>query len=557
VNIFDKAVEAVSPRAALNRRVARVKLNAFDKFFDSGYSHSGASRRKKSMQGWDSASKSPEEDIGYNLSTLRQRSRDLCMSTPIGAAAIVKNRNNVVGSGLTLKSRLDYKTLGISEDEAKAWERKTEFEFNLWASSKIDNTGLNNFYDIQALMLVGWLTNGDSLALIKYVDQSEPTNPYRLRLHCIEADRLSTPDSSGVFNGRLFAEGYGFEDIYNGCAYRRLQNGGAIYNGVETDQTGKAVAYWICNRYPNSELPPYVKRWQPVETVNKVTGLPNVLFVMQADRAEQYRGVPLLAPVIEVIKQISRLTEAELTASITNSFLTAFITTTSPTNGFPLADSVPEDQQIKQPSLGERMQTYEMGPGTMNALGPGESVNFVDPKHPTSGFEGFTMALCKLLGAAIDMPHEVLLGIFQSSYSAARAALLQAWRSFKTKRTWFASDFCQPVYETWLLEAVATGRISAPGFFRDIVTQKLWSNALWIGPSAGQIDPVKEVQAADARVAGGYSTHESETVEMTGQDWDENISILRRENQLLQDAQASIVPAEGGENIAKTNSASK
>jgi lambda family phage portal protein len=556
LNIFDRAVEIVSPVTALKRRAARAKLQAFDKFFNSGYSHSAASRRKKSMQGWDSTSKSPEEDIGYNLSLVRQRSRDLVMGTPVGAAAIIKNRNNVVGSGLTLKSRLDYRSLGISEDEAKTWERKTEFEFNLWANSKIDNTGLNNFYDIQALMLVGWLMNGDSLALTKYLDRAEPMNPYRLRLHCIEADRLSTPETSGVFNSRFFAEGYGFEDIYNSCAYRRLANGGAIYNGVETDSTGKTVAYWICNKYPNSELPPYIKRWQPVEAVNKVTGLPNVFFVMQTDRAEQYRGVPLLAPVIEVIKQISRLTEAELTASIINSFLTAFIITDTPHNDFSLTDSVPEDQRIPLPSLEERMQTYEMGPGNINALGPGESVNFVDPKHPVSGFEGFTMAMCKLLGAAIDMPYEVLLGIFQSSYSASRAALLQAWRGFKTKRTWFAGDFCQPVYEIWLLEAVATGRISAPGFFRDLATQKLWSNALWIGPSPGQIDPVKEVQAANLRVAGGYSTHESETVEMTGQDWDENIDILRRENQLLQGVQV-ISTVEGGENVAQNSKAGK
>jgi lambda family phage portal protein len=556
LNIFDRAVEAVNPEVALRRRAARAKLNAFDKFFNSGYSHSGASRRKKSMQGWDSTSKSPQEDIGYNLSLLRERSRDACMGTPLGAAAIIKNRNNVVGSGLELKSRLNYRALGISEDEAKAWERKTEFEFDLWASSKIDNTGLNNFYDVQALMLVGWLMNGDSLALIKYADQAEIMNPYRLRLHCIEADRLSTPDSTGVFNGRLFAEGYGFEDVYNGCSYRRLQNGGAIYNGVETDPSGKAVAYWICNRYPNSDLPPYIKRWQPVEAINKVTGLPNVLFVMQADRAEQYRGAPLLAPVIEVIKQISRLTEAELTASIINSFLTAFITTTTPTNDFSLADSIPVDQQVKLPSLEERMQTYEMGPGSMNALGPGEAVNFVDPKHPVSGFEAFTMALCKLLGAAIDMPFEVLIGLFQSSYSASRAALLQAWRSFKTRRTWFAGDFNQVVYETWLLEAVASGRISAPGFFRDATTRKLWCNALWVGPSPGQIDPVKEVQAANERVAGGYSTHESETIEMTGQDWDENVDVMRRENQMLRDAQGTTLP-EGGENVAKTNPTSK
>lgn len=525
MNIIDKTISFFAPNTALKREYARAKLSAWEKFKsarNSGYSHSGASRRKKSMQGWDSSSRSPQEDIGNNLALLRERSRDLFMSGGIATGAIKKNQSNILGSGLSLKCQLNYRMLGITPEQAKEWEDKTEFEFELWASSKIDNTGLNDFYDAQRIMLTGWLLNGDSLSIAKYARTPEKTNPYLLRLHLIESDRLCNPNQTNGYTPLTSAFGY---DI---SSYLELKNGGAIRNGVETDSDGKVIAYWISNRYPNSTISANPIQWARVEAHNAVTGLPNVLFIMDAERAEQYRGVPYLAPVIEQIKQMNRYAEAEIAAAIVNSFFTAFITTEAPLNENPIGESIPEGEQLGLP-IEERLASYEMGPGTINALGPNESVTFGEPKHPVSGFDAFTKSMAQLAGASLDMPYEVLLSVFNSSYSASRAALLQAWRSFRDRRDWFAHDFCQQVYETWLFEAVATGRIKAPGFFNDPVVRKLWSQAIWIGPSPGQIDPTKEVQAAILRINNGFSTHEKETSELTGMDWDTNIDILKRE----------------------------
>ncbi|MBM7592264.1 phage portal protein [Brevibacillus fulvus] len=497
------------------------------------------------MQGWKSTSRSPQEDVGENLSLLRERSRDLYMGGGLATSAIKKNQSNVLGSGLELKCQLNYRMLGLTPEQAKEWEERTEFEFKLWAESKVDNTGLNDFYDAQRIMLTGWLLNGDSLSVTKYADRPEGMNPYRLRLHLIEADRLNTPASVSSNTSAVF----GVSD-FSVNEYIELPNGGKIQNGVETDENGKVVAFWISNRYPNSLLPTRKTiEWARVEAYNPVSGLPNVLFIMDPERAEQYRGVPYLSPVIEQLKQISRYTEAEIAAAIINSFFTAFITTEGDKNDLPFGDAIPEEDQTSL-SPEERIASYEMGPGTMNVLGPGENVQFGDPKHPVAGFEAFTKAMAQLVGAALDIPYEMLLGVFNSSYSASRAALLQAWRPFRDRRDWFAHDFCQPVYETWLFEAVATGRIQAPGFFTDPIKRKLWSQAIWIGPSPGQIDPTKEVQAAVMRINNGFSTHERETAELTGMDWDTNIEVLKREWEALQGIpQSTAKPlSEGGEN---------
>ena len=118
---------------------------------------------------------------------------------------------------------------------------------------------------------------------------------------------------------------------------------------------------------------------------------------------------------------------------------------------------------------------------------------------------------------------------FQSSYSAARGALLQAAAMFRTRRIWFAREFCQPVYEAWLTEAIALGRVQAPGFGTDPLITKAWTGANWYGPVMGMLDPVKEVTGAALRVKYGFSTAEREAAELTGTNYDDNVDQIAAE----------------------------
>ena len=115
---------------------------------------------------------------------------------------------------------------------------------------------------------------------------------------------------------------------------------------------------------------------------------------------------------------------------------------------------------------------------------------------------------------------------FTASYSASRGALLQAWKAFRMRRSWFSKDFCQPVYELWFAEAVSKGRINAPGFFNNPILRKAYTRCTWNGPAAGQLDPVKEAQGASLRIGAGLSTRERECIEINGSDFDENAEQL-------------------------------
>lgn len=480
---------------------------------NKGYGDAGASSTKRAMKGFRAASGSPREDIDWNNYTLRQRARMLYMAAPIATSAIKTNRTNTIGVGLKLNPKIDRDLIGMSAEDAEAWERNVKAEFDLWAKNKraCDATGMNDFYAMQQLVLSSWLISGDVFVFRKDYGSTNEM-PYSLRLHVVEADRIATPGTN------TFSVNY-TEGV-------NKQNGNRIYDGVEIDKNGLVQAYHVRNTYP-FQMTADTTQWTRVEAAGKKTGLPNVMHIMNSERPDQYRGVTYLAQVIEPLLQIRRYTESELTAALVESFFTAFIKseTDASENPFNEVGEDGEEQASYDPN------EYEMGPGQINVMNPGEDVVLADPKRPASGFDGFVKSICTQIGASLEIPRDLLMKEFNASYSASRAALLEAWKSFKMYREWFANDFCNPVYKIWLSEAVARGRIKAPGFFSDPRVKEAWLGCEWVGPSQGQLDPVKEITAEILAVEHGFSTNEDSTVKLNGGDWNANMNKIERENE--------------------------
>ncbi|MFN0221470.1 phage portal protein [Paenibacillus sp. KR2-11] len=468
---------------------------------NSGYSHHGASRTKKSLLGWMFGGGSPDEDILDNLDTLRQRSRDLYMGgAALATGALKTARTNVVGTGLRLKPTLDADFLRLTEEEGRELKRTIEREFALWAdSTDCDATRMNNFYELQQLALLSQLMSGDCFGLLPMVPRLHSV--YDLRVRIVEADRCCDPPD---------------------------KKGRDIKGGVECGPDGDVIAYWIRNSHPLGESAGR-PQWVRVEAEGKESGRCNVVHLLETERPEQRRGVPILAPVIESLKQLGRYTEAELTAAVVSGFFTVFIKSNTPENA--MGEGIPGYQQVDL----EDESSLELGSGSVLSLQPNESIETANPGRPNTAFDGFVTAVLRQVGAALEIPYELLVKHFTASYSASRAALLEAWKMFRMRRAWMVSGFCQPIYEEWFAEAVAKGRIDAPGFFDDPIIRKAYTKAEWHGPSAGQIDPLKEANAAKVRVDEGFSTRERETAELTGGDFEMNHRQRVREEKMRRD----------------------
>jgi len=462
----------------------------------SGYGRHGASWARKSLVGWLASGGGPDEDIVDHIDVLRERSRDLFVGTPLATGALRTLTTNTVGPGLRLIAQIDAEALGLSDDAADAWERHAEREFALW-TRHADAARTCTWEQLQGLALLSALMSGDVFTALPKIRR--PGSVYDLRVQLIEADRV--------------------------CDDPMLPTiGRDIVAGVEIGRYGEPVAYHVARYHPLSTRPGKLRQeWKRVPAYGARSGRRNMLHLMLQERPEQRRGVPILSPVIESLKQLGRYTDAELMGAVVSAMLTVFVKSETPYQ--PLGQGIPDDDQVDSSDS----QSIELGNGSVVGLAPGESIDSVAPSRPNTAFDGFTMSVCVQIGAALEIPVELLHKRFTTSYTAARAAFVEFWKAIRTRRAWIAQSFCQPVYEEWLAEAVASERVSAPGFFESPAARAAWSGADWYGPSQGQINEKVEAAAANDRVQFGFSTQTRETAELTGQSWDQVNRTRRRE----------------------------
>jgi lambda family phage portal protein len=452
------------------------------------------------------------------------------MGGPIANGAIKTMRTNVVGTGLRLKPTIEADLLRLTPEQADTLKIQIEREFALWAESKYcDAAGLHNFYELQQLAFLSWMISGDVFALLPLIPEKHSL--YDLRIKLVEADRCSTPTSG------------------------EAQDKDIRY-GVEANANGRVIAYWFSSTHPGGVnfINNKPSKWTRVQARGSESGRRNLLHLMESERPEQRRGVPVLSPVIEALKQVARYTDAELMAAVISGMFTVFIETEAgeDADSFGLEYDNPTGEPL--PSQDEDLR---LGNGAVQFLNKGEKANVANPGRPNAQFDGFVKSILRQVGASLEIPYELLVKHFDSSYSASRAALLEAWKMFRMRRAWLSADFNQPIYEEWFVDAVVKGRINAPGLFDDPLIFRAYTKAEWHGPAQGQLDPVKEVNAAVTRMENGLSTGEKEAAELTGTDYSLNLQTRSREVELLkkyglikevvQANEVAIEPDEGGE----------
>lgn len=497
-------------RLALPADVIRERMAALES------SWTGASTSRRSMVEWGVSAGDADTDTLGDLPNLRERSRDLTRNNPLARGAVNTNVTNVIGTGLHLRAQINAEMLGLTEEQAQAWQARAEMEFRLFADALTFDTGRRlNFSAMQDLAFRSMLENGDVFATRSY--KKRPGAVYGTHWQLIEADRV--------------------------CNERREMDTPVLAGGIERNRkTTEALRYHIRVAHPGSILD-FEERWVKINAYDK-SGRPNVLHVLPMIRVGQTRGIPYLAPVIESFKQLGRYTESELMAAVVSSFLTVFVKSEG---GQANLDSMLADG-LTGTAPNDPSGDIRLGSGAVVGLAPNESIETVDPSRPNPAFDPFILAILRQIGTALELPFEVLVKHFTASYSAARAALLEAWKYFMTRRVWFARAFCQPIYELFLEEAIAMGRLSAPGFFRDPIIRQAYSQALWIGPAQGQIDPTKETEAAKMRMELGLTTHAEETAALTGTDWDSKLSQIAYEQKVMREiGLAPVQPTPGSQ----------
>jgi len=466
--------------------------------------HRGASRMIRSMLSWLPGLGSPRQDTPTGeREMLISRTRDAYRNHMLARAAVTRAATNVVGMGLTVRPNVDGEALGLNDDAADKLNDELARGFRLWAEdpNECDVEAGLDFYMLQRLAFISALVSGDVLAMTP--DDQRPGCLFGTKLQLIEAERVGNP----------------------------LTDTPTESDGVRVDRLGKPTHVRVCSGYPSDYTTSQEWDWYPI--FGAQTGRRRILHLMnEKGRPGQVRGVPYLAPILEALQKLERFSQAELTAAVISAMFTVAIKHTATDDpdmsaGGPMwSDDSDDPNKPDRPvvtSSGEQTSegdSLTLGEGAVWDLEEGAEPVTINPNRPNAQFDPFFVAIVKEIGATLEMPSEVLLMHFSTSYTAARAAFNQLWKFIKQRRHHLTVQFCQPTYELVIDELVARGIVNLPGY-RDPAKRRAYTRALWIGEPLGSLNEQIDARAATERIANGTSNEHIETMALHGEDWED------------------------------------
>lgn len=455
-----------------------------------GYLFDGA----KFRGGLPSTGNSPIIDHRY----ARINAREQYHVTPVARAMVERFAETVVDDGLRLEPTPSADVLGLTQEQASEWSRRVAERFHLWASSKFAVRAEDmTFYQAQRLAEIFQQRDGEYFVRFHY-ESGDRRRPFPLAISFVDP---------GQIVGLAYTSTQAFQ--YSGDGIDRDEAGKEIGYNVQIQQDGK----WDTRKIPAEYGP----------------GRRAMIHGFSPEYAGQGRGYSRLAHAIQEFEEITQFTTAQIQKAIKQSAIVMSKETeaNSAPTGSPFGDAASnfatnEATDAITPAaneVGYSPLEVRLSPGGIGIFnnGAGEHLKPFESTAPADGFESFTNAFISHLAAASSIPIEVLLLKFNSNYSASRAALVMFWRVAVLWRKELASDFLDHVYEAWLSEEIAAGRITARGWL-DPVMRLAWLSCEWVGSNMPNIDPVQNVKGAMMAIESNLSNFEREARELNGSD---------------------------------------
>lgn len=465
----------------------------------------------------------PTQLLTADYWTLRARSAQLFETNLYARGLIRRLVTNEINTGLHLDCTPEERLLGLQKDALVDWTEDVENRFLLWGKNPwlCDHTEKDSFGALQAIVRSEALVCGDVLVVLR---QQQATGLPRVQL------------ISG-------------NSVMNPVGKVSLRAGNRISHGVELDGAGRQVAYWVKQADGTSKrLPAYGEK----------SGRRLAWLVYGTDRRlDEVRGKPMLSLVLQSLKEIDRYRDSVQRKATINSMVAMFIEKTQPTlstkpmtaaggalrKGYDLAEGADGTPRA--------FKAAEQIPGlVIEELGLGEKPTPY-PSHGTDEkFAEFEAAILYAVAWVHEVPPEILVLAFKSSYSASQASTAEFKMYLNKVRTKFGDDFCTPIYIEWLVSAALAQKITAPKLlesFRDLSqydTLCAWTSCDWSGHIKPAIDTLKAAKGYAALIEEGLITRDRASREINGTKYTKNVQTLAIENALLAAAKRPLVELE-------------
>jgi len=268
----------------------------------------------------------------------------------------------------------------------------------------------------------------------------------------------------------------------------RDANGNEIRQGIEFDAVGRRVAYHFLRRHPQ-EVSGFSAPAQglPGETVRVPAS--EVLHVIDPVEAGQLRGVSKFAPAIVKLFLLDQYDDAELDRKKVAAMYALFVTSPAPENPLEPAED----------------DSFEVAPGQVVRLDPGEDVKVADPADSGGTYEAFQYRTLLQVSAALGIPYPFLTNdMVRGNFSNSRLALMEFRRRVQSwQHSVLVFLMCRPVWERWLDTAVLAGALDLPGYDRD---PRPFRAADWLPTRWAWVDPLKDISAEIAEIEAGLKS---------------------------------------------------
>jgi lambda family phage portal protein len=420
---------------------------------------------------WNPTTSSADTELVSSLHALRNRSRQLIRDNSYAKRAKTIVINNVVGSGINMepqvRNRQGNLVTPVNDAIEEAWCE--------WSRPENCHTGGKlSFADLER-QTMGQIFEAGEVLIRKWYRPFGPMGfPFALEL--IEAERLADEFSKPA--------------VATDMALYRM--------GVERDQFGRPVAFWLRQFHPGelrfpAGLEPNIYFRVPA---------PEMFHLYVCDRWPQTRGEPWLHCAARRLNDMDGYAEAEIVRARGVASIMGVITT-------------PDEGPNDNPDPAGQPQ-FALEPGAVERLAPGETFEIQSANVPSANMDPFMRLMLREVAAGAGASYESLSRDYsQSNYSSSRLALLDDRDIWRVLQQFFIRTFREPLHREWLQQGVMSRALSAIDL-ADYGNSPSKYEAVSFKPRGWSwVDPTKEVDAyIKARRAGLMSV--SQIVALTG-----------------------------------------
>jgi lambda family phage portal protein len=391
---------------------------------------------------------------------------------------ILKNISfETIGTGL-----IPYPTLRVENFYGKYSKEELEIIFSElirmhaeW-SVEADVEETKHFNEIEFSSWRDFLSYGEIFWLGYMVEK--PNNKYFFKIKELDANRIKTP--------------------------YQLRNRENIYDGIEFDSYGAPVAYYI--KETDSFSSDSVLNFKRQEKFTEHRQ--NVFHWFFKKRAEQKRGESEFMQSLSTNRSRKEMFDTELVSTIIASAISVFIASNDDVDTDDYLDSI-YGMGSKVDKDGKKVYHQNIPAGGIMYGNANEKPHLLNANRP-SNLGPFVNLVDRSMAMGHGIPYNVLFNDFtKMSYAGFRSVALKAQKAFNTYRGFVGNGLFSPVRKHVMEESFLRGELSVKEFYGDL---NMLSSCIWVGPSEGMIDKLKETQADVLQMENGIK--DLETVRM-------------------------------------------